>query len=179
LINLFYESYFRSIVHRHPEKAKEWLPNLNIDATILYYYNSITKNIKSIMEEEFNNPLQKLKPEINYTWNHELYNISATSRDNNIVELAQEVKRSLVTFDLTFLIDNYQTVRSFSEAYMVEALLSSLIEDLPHSSDVLILTCLSLASGLTLLIYILLIQAKGIIESINSYLTKITQQSKL
>lgn len=59
------------------------------------------------MEEEFNNPLQKLKPEINYTWNHELYNISATSRDNNIVELAQEVKRSLVTFDLTFLIDNY------------------------------------------------------------------------
>lgn len=57
LINLFYESYFRSIVHRHPEKAKEWLPNLNIDATILYYYNSITRNIKSIMEEEFNNPL--------------------------------------------------------------------------------------------------------------------------
>ena len=107
MINLFYESYFRSIVHRHPEKAKEWLPNLNIDATILYYYNSITRNIKSIMEEEFNNPLQKLKPEVNYTWNHALYNISATSRDNNIVELTQEVKRSLVTFDLTFLIDNY------------------------------------------------------------------------
>ena len=59
------------------------------------------------MVEEFENLLQKLKPDLKYTWKYKLYNVSASSRKNDIIECIQEIKRSLVTFDVTFLADNY------------------------------------------------------------------------
>lgn len=53
-----------------------------------------------------------MKKEIHYQFLYDQFSIKATTKKNDIINLLQEVKKSLITYNMTFLVNNYDQIRS-------------------------------------------------------------------
>ncbi len=120
------------------------------------------------------NPFQSEKPLINYTYFYDLYNVSANSRDKEIFNLLQEFKRYLRSQNITFMVRNYDSIRSLEKAYRISSLVTGKAAEFSQKTLLIMMGVLALVSILVVSIYVVIFRAKATFLKIYGYFADVT-----
>lgn len=74
--------------------------------------------------------------------------------------LLTEVQKYLTNYDLSFLVDNYGSMREIENAFKISSIVADSLTKLDDSPSIVSYITIAISSGLILLIYIIILKGK-------------------
>lgn len=173
IILLFYYSVVNYHLKTYPEDLVAWNPALNVTTLQISYSRTVNELIKKVVNEKLFNPFERKKESVDFWFKFPHFNLSADTNSMDMISLFQEMKKSLTTFNLTFLLENYQQIRNLQPIYEIASIFTDEALSLMEIPRLVIFSYLSLVFSLVLLIFYFLFQMQSTSSKICSKLMQI------